>query len=732
MKVSRRRFLQTSASATAALVIAFRLPESDAVTETNTFEPNAYIRITSDNVVTLWVTRSEMGQGVRTNLPAALAEELEVDLDKVKLEQAMPGARFTGIRLRTSGSGSSSGTFMALRRAGATARAMLLAAAAENWSVDTSACKAESGAVIHEPSGRRLTYGQLVSSAAQQTPPASPVLKNPKDFRLIGKALKRTDGALIVNGQARYGIDVRVPGMMFAVMQRSPYLGGKVASFDSRKALKVLGVRHVVPIDAGIFPGVAVVADHTWAAMKGRDALEIQWAKTEGSDFDSTRFIAGLKQSFAEEGYPLRRVGDAGKAFTEAEKKIEAVYEYPYQAHAPLETMNTTADVRAGSCEVWTPTQTPETAHRDIQKLLSLPPEAVKIHTTLLGGGFGRRLQIDYVLEAVALSKAIGKPVQLLWTRADDMRNGFFHPAAVEKLNAGFDAEGRLTSWLHKSAGPDLSILGTPTAEEKKDRQRYAKDESPWGAFDNPYSFKSMQADYVLVDSPVPTGPWRAVYYPARVFARESFVDEIAQVTRQDPLQLRIDLLQPGNLLTLGSQEINRGRMIRVLEVAREKSGWTRPLARTANRLYGRGVALNIYQADSYIAQVVEVSVARSLSDFRVERICCVVDCGLVINPAGLEGQVESGITWGLSAALHGKIDFRNGSAQQSSYNDFKVMRMGEMPVIETFIVPGDAAPAGFGEHPVPPVAPAVANALFAACGKRVRRLPITPEALSA
>ncbi len=734
MKVSRRRFLQTSASATAAaFVIGFRLPEIDAATETNTFEPNAYIRITSDNVVTLWVTRSEMGQGVRTNLPAALAEELEVDLDKVKLEQAMPGARFTGIRLRTSGSGSSSGTFMALRRAGATAKAMLLAAAAETWGVDKSACKAELGAVIHVSSGRKLTYGQLVPAAARQTPPANPTLKDAKDFRLIGKARKRTDGTLIVTGQARYGIDVRVPGMLFAVTQRSPYLGGKVSSFDSSKALKVPGVRHVVPIDAGIFPGVAVVADHTWAAIKGRESLEIQWAKNESSDFDSTRFIEKLKESFAEEGYPLRRVGDAAKTFAEASKKIEAVYEYPYQAHAPLETMNTTADVRGDSCEVWTPTQTPETAHRDIQKLLGLPQEAVKIHTTLLGGGFGRRLTIDYVHEAVALSKAIGKPVQLLWTRADDMRNGFFHPAAVEKLNAGFDGEGRLTSWLHKSAGPDLSILGTPTAEERKDRQRYIKDEAPWGAFDNPYSFTSMQTDYVLVDSPVPTGPWRAVYYPARVFARESFVDEIAHILQRDPLQLRIDLLQPGNVLTLGSQEINRGRMIRVLETAREKSGWAKPiLSKSASRLYGRGVALNIYQADSYIAQVVEVSVAKSLQDFRLEKVYCVVDCGLVINPAGLEGQVESGITWGLSAALHGKIDFRSGSAQQASYNDFKVMRMGEMPAIETFIVPGDAAPAGFGEHPVPPIAPAVANALFAACGKRVRRLPITAESLSA
>jgi isoquinoline 1-oxidoreductase beta subunit len=310
------------------------------------------------------------------------------------------------------------------------------------------------------------------------------------------------------------------------------------------------------------------------------------------------------------------------------------------------------------------------------------------------------------------------------------MRNGFFHPASVEQLSAGFDAGKRPTAWLHKSVGSDLSMLGPPTEEEKKDVDRYAKDASPWGAYDNPYSFSSMKVDYVPVDSPVPTGPWRAVEYPARVFARESFVDEIAHVAGLDPLQFRINLLQPGGILTLSSQKIDRTRMIRVLELLREKSGWTRPLAVSDKRLWGRGVALNIYHAGSYVAQVAEVSVAPDLSNFRVHRICCAVDCGFVINPAGLEGQVESGITWGLSATLHGKIDFRGGRAQQGTYKDFRVMRMNEMPDIETYLIPSTGRPEGFGEHPVPPVAPAVANALFAATGKRLRSLPVTAEKL--
>jgi isoquinoline 1-oxidoreductase beta subunit len=644
----------------------------------------------------------------------------------------MPGARFKGIRLRTSGSGSSSGTFLALRRAGATAREMLISAAAEKWRATRSDCLAQSGSILHVPSGRKLNYGELAEAATRQSVPADPPLKDAKDFRLIGQPLKRTDGPAIVQGHAIYGLDVRVPEMLFAVMERSPYLGGKVKTFDDRKALAVKGVRHVVPIRNGISTGVAVVADNTWSAIKGREVLDVHWDKGSHSDFDSDQFIEKLKAAFGQEGYPVRRQGDAAEALRTATKQLEAVYEFPFQAHAPLETMNCTADVRSNSCEVWTATQAPETAHADIMKTLGLPSEAVKVHTTLIGGGFGRRLFVDYVHEAVELSKAIGNPVQLVWTRADDMRHGYFQPASVEQLAAGLNAQGRVLAWSHKSVGSDLSIYGPPGEEEKKDLQRYARDESPWGAFDNPYSFPVMKVDYVPVDSPVPTGPWRAVQYPSRVFARESFMDEIAHAAGRDPLQLRIDLLQPGGVLTLGEQKIDRSRMIRVLETAREKSVWTRPLADAGrqDRFYGRGVAINIYHAGSYIAQVAEVSVARDFRDLRVERIFCVVDCGLPINPAGLEGQVESGITWGLSATLHGKIDFRRGRAEQGTYQDFRVMRMNEMPIIETYVIPSTAPPGGFGEHPVPPVAPAVANALFAATGKRLRSLPLTPEKL--
>jgi isoquinoline 1-oxidoreductase beta subunit len=730
VRSTRRAFLGQSAG----LTIAFYLPKSSRAETATVFIPNAYIAITEANRVILWITRSEMGQGVRTNLAATLAEELEVDLANVRLEQATPSKRFKGIRLRTSGSGSSSGTFRALRVAGAAAREMLVSAAAQRWQVDAPTCKAELGFVVHAPSSRRCSYGELAAAAALLTVPTKPALKDPSQFRLIGTRLKRIDAPAIATGKAIYGLDVRVPGMLVAVMERCPYLGGKLASFDSAKALAVPGVRHVVPVHSGIFTGVAVVAVDTWSAMKGRTALNVTWDQGPNRNFDSDEFVSLLKANFSKDGYPIRREGDADAVLKSPARQIEAVYEYPFEAHAPVEPMNCIADARSDRCEVWVPSQTPETARDNIVKTLGLDPESVVVHTTLLGGGFGRRLFVDYVDEAVEISKSIGKPVQLVWTREDDMRNGFFHPASVERMRAALSDDGRLLAWQHKSVGSDLSMFGLPSEEEKKDPQHYANDESPWGAFDTPYNFGAMKIDYVPVDCPVPTGAWRAVMYPSRVFAREAFLDEVAHALGKDPLAFRIELLQPGGIVTLGSLKVDRTRMIRVLEATKEKSGWDRPLSIPSDpqRLTGRGLAINIYHAGSYMAQVAEVSMLRDLTGLRVHRVVCVFDCGLAINPAGLEGQVESGIVWGLSAALHGKIDFRGGRVQQSGFHDFPVLRMNEMPLVETHIVPSAAPPGGFGEHSVPHVAPAVSNAIFAACGKRLRTLPFRPASLSA
>jgi isoquinoline 1-oxidoreductase beta subunit len=732
MRVTRRAFLRDGSRSAIGLTLAFHLDFS-ALAETASaqeFAPNAFIRIGSDNVVRLWAIRSEMGQGVRTLLPMVLADELEADWDKVIIEQARMEARFKGIRLRTSGSGSAAGTWAPLRKAAATAREMLVTAAAQQWQVEPAMCRAESSTVVHLASSRKLTYGQLAEAAAKVPVPAKPRLKDAKEFRLVGKPMKRRDGAAIVSGRAGYGLDVRLPGMLYAVVARCPYLGGKLVSCDPAPAMKIAGVKSVVPVRTGFSGGVAVLAANTWAAIKGRDALRPVWDKGPNASFDSDSFMRELEQSLSQPGFPIRRRGDAPAALAASARKLEAIYEYPYQAHAPLETMNCTADVRAGSCEIWAPTQAPEAAQQEAAKLLGLSPDAVQVNVTMLGGGFGRRLQVDYVLEAVEIAKAAGRPIQLLWTRDDDMQHGFFQAPKIERLQAGLDVNGKLAAWLHKSCGPDLSVLGLPTEADRKNPNFYSDDGMPWGLFDNPYNLPHHAGDFVPIQSPVPTGPWRAVMYPSTVFARESFIDEIAHATGSDPLELRLRLLEPGDVLDLKIAKIDRARLIAVLRLAAAKSGWSSAPREEGGRLWGRGIACNVYSEDCYLAQVAEVSVSKDLNDIRVHRMISAVDCGLVLNPLGIEGQTESAIAWGMSAAMGGKINFRNAQAQERSFADFKVLRMDQAPRVETYLLQGSEMPGGFGETAVPTVAPAIANAVFAATGKRVRRLPITAEKL--
>jgi isoquinoline 1-oxidoreductase beta subunit len=730
MTLSRRAFLRNSGSAALGLTMAFRFDLGAGAAETPEFAPNAFIRIGPDNVVRFWAIRSEMGQGVRTLLPMVLADELEANWERAVVEQAQMEARFKGIRLRTSGSGSAAGTWAPLRKAAATAREMLVRAAADQWQVDPQTCSAQQSTVIHASTGRKLTYGQLANAASKVPVPAKPRLKDVKDFRLVGKPMKRRDANAIVSGSAVYGLDVKLPGMLHAVIARCPYLGGKLISCDPAPALKISGVKNVIPIHSGFSGGVAVVAVNTWAALKGRDALQPVWDKGPNASFDSDVFMRELQQSLSQPGFPIRRDGDALTMFESSTTKLEALYEYPYQAHAPLETMNCTAEVRATSCEIWVPTQAPEAAQQDTAKLLGIPADSVKVNVTMLGGGFGRRLQVDYVLEAVEISKAIGKPVQVLWTRADDMKHGFFQAPKIEHIQAGLDSGGKPVAWLHKSCGPDLSVLGLPTEQDRKNPNFYSDDGMPWGLFDNPYNFAHHAGDFVPVQSPVPTGPWRAVMYPSTVFARESFLDEIAHASKVDPIELRLRLLAPGDVLDLKSQKIDRARLTAVLRLAAEKSGWPTPPREEHGRLWGRGVACNVYSEDCYIAQVAEVSVSKDLSDIKVHRVVSAVDCGLALNPLGIEGQTESAIAWGMSATLGGKINFKNAQAQECSYADFKVLPMDHSPLIETHILQGSEMPGGFGETAVPPVAPAIANAIFAATGKRMRRLPITVEKL--
>ena len=737
---SRREFLRTArAAAAAGLALQFRLPELAAAAPTAAaFEPSVYLRIGTDDTVTVWAVRLEMGQGVRTLLPMMIAEELEVEWDRIRVEQASPGGRFSKVRLHTSGSSSSSDTYRLLRTAGAAAREILVTAAAATWGVEVASCRAERGAVLHTESGRRLTFGRLADAASGLPVPAAPALKDPGNFRILGHPTKRVDGTAIVTGAARYGLDVRLPGMLYASIVRAPTLGATLGRFDGTDALKVPGVVRIVPTTRGIHRGVAVLATDSWSAMRGREAVKIDWTAGAHHDFDSERFIAALPTAFAARQFPIRHEGDASAALARASRTIEATYTCPFHAHAPMETMNCTAHVRDGLVELWVPTQTDVRTIQIAAKVAGVAEDRVQMHPALMGGAFGRRLFADFVAEAVELSQAVKQPVQVLWTRPDDTRRGYFHPATAERFSAGVDASGQVLGLVHKTTASDLTIydihdgrnIWTDPPKPAKASDAYASEQSPWGAYDNPYEFRNLSVDCADVTSPVPTGPWRAVEYPSTVFGRESFLDEIAALVRRDPIALRLGLL-PADVKQVGPFKIDRRRLSRVLEAARDRSGWIEPLASDQARQWGRGVSANVYHADSYIAMVAEVSVARDMSDLRVHRITTVVDCGIALNPLGVDGQTESAITWGLSAALHGKIDFRAGSAVQGTFSDVGVVRIHEMPELRTILLDSGERPRGYGEHAVPLVAPAVANAVFAACGRRVRDLPITPAKLT-
>ena len=690
MTTTRRDFLRITACAGGALMIGF---EWKAAENEKPFRPNAWILVEPDGTIVLTVGKTEMGQGVRTALPMILAEELEAEWSKIRIVQAAPSPDFK--RLGTGGSFSIAGQWTPLRTAGAAAREMLVAAAAAKWSVTPESCVARDGAVAHPPSGRRASYGELAAAAAKLPVPAQPRLKSAKDFRIIGQRMKRIDGPHIVNGTATYGIDVRVPNMRFASIAR-----GSVKRWKP--------VEHAFEISTG----VAAIAGNTWAALKAREALEIEFEAPP--PFDSVANEARLEQAARAGGTVTRKTGDGAAAIDRAATRLEAVYHYPFYAHAPLEPMNCVADVRAGSCEIWAPTQAPNAVQDAVAKLLRLDPSRVTVHVTLVGGGFGRRLGVDYALEAAELSKKAGVPVQVLWTRADDMRHGYFQGASAHYLRAGID-QGRLVAWTHTKAGSPHNARGAPPTAEELKKPAVCQDLS-WGVYDVPYAIPSIETAYAPVSIPVKHGPWRAVFSPGSTFARESFLDEVAHALQKDPIALRLDLLAGDDLLHAGDGDamltIDRRRLRRVIALAAEKSGW--------GRRSGLGFACNVYDGATHIAYVVE------MSGPRVKRVVAAVDCGQVINPTGVEQQIEGGVIWALSQALKGSITFKGGTAEQTSFVDYDVARIADTPTIEVHIVKNEnAPPSGMGEPPVPPLAPAIANAIFATTGRRIRRLPL-------
>jgi isoquinoline 1-oxidoreductase beta subunit len=726
--ITRREFIQRMAVGGGALVLGVRFSRAGAF-PTEEFRPNAWVRIEPDGSVVVVLGKTEMGQGVQTALPMILAEDLDADYESIRVEQASPGPDF--LHLGTGGSTSVMTTWEPLREAGAAARTMLVAAAAERWGVSPDSCRTAGGVVTHPPTGRRLTYGELAGDAARQPVPESPALQDRGEYTLVGTPVNRRNAADIVTGRAVYGLDVRLPGMLRAVVERAPAFGATVASFDAAAARKVSGVRDVVQITRG----VAVVADHTAAAIEGRDALRVEWADGPEAPFDSAAHAAALERATASPGVTIRKDGQGRTAMEGAAQRLESVYHYPFAAHASVEPVNCTVLMEDGRCEIWSPTQTPNTVQRVAMAVLELPQEAVRVNVQLLGGGFGRRLNFDFDWEAIEIARAMqGTPVQLVWTREDDLLHGHFQAASAHRMIAGLDDRGRLVALEHRKASTPHNYYRPPSAEQLADPDTVRG--WAWGVYDSPYAFDAAEMTYAAIDIPVPIGPWRAVFSPSSVFARECFVDEIAQTCGRDPAELRLELLGENDpsipeSFEIGEDLVDRRRMRQVLRTVMKESGWGQapPDGRAV------GIACNVYHTGTYVAYVVEVSrrTGRAPHElpFVVHRVVCAVDCGLVINPDGVRQQVESGVVWSLSN-MKSEITFAGGRARQSNYSGFPVAMFGETPAeVEVHIIEGDAAPHGLGEPTVCPFAPAVVNALSRLIGTRLRSLPIHAEDLA-
>jgi isoquinoline 1-oxidoreductase subunit beta len=700
--LSRREFLTAGVAAGTGLVIGFYLPHRES-SPRDTFAPNAYLKITPDGKITIVVARSEMGQGVRTSLPMILAEELEADWKQITIEQA--GASTLYGDQTTGGSASVRTTWDPMRKAGAAAREMLIGAAALEWGVPRSGCKAENSTVVHAASGRRLTYGQLAGKASMQPIPTDVPLKQAKDYQIVGKPLPRFDTPSKVDGRAEFGIDFRLPGMKYAVLARCPVIRGKVANFDDKESRKISGVGYVGKISDS---AVAVVADSVWSALEGRRMLNVQWDDGPNKDLNSAAIFDSLKKSASNKAVTLYSTGDTSKS---SGRCIEAEYHLPLMAHAPMEPGNCTAHFRGSSCELWAPTQVPQDVRDSVAAAIGLDPDQVKVNVTLMGGGFGRRLEHDYGVEAALVSKAANVPVKVLWTREDDMRNSTYRPASYHQLSAVLDPQGWPLAFSHRIVAPSISGqkgLPTPNGVDPD-----LPDEASLI-----YSLPNATVEYVMTETPVPLGWMRSVYALQAGFASESFIDELAAAAKKDPLEYRLDLLSKDEDIKYFDTVWRTARMRSVLQLAAEKAGWGKPLPAG----HYQGIAC-FGCFSTYMAEVVEISMENDQP--RVRRVVAAMNCGQVVNPSILEQQIKGGVLFALANALRAQITIEKGRVVQGNFDDYAPLRMNEAPVVEAYSVPSTEAPTGAGEPPVPPLAPALCNAIFAATKRRIRALPI-------
>jgi isoquinoline 1-oxidoreductase subunit beta len=709
---SRRSFLQAAATAGGGLMLGISLPLANGKAQTTgarVFAPNAFIGIEGDGRIVLTIPYVEMGQGTYTAIPMLIAEELEVDLKQVQVEHAPPDEKLYGNPLlggiqATGNSNAVRASWQPLRQAGAAARTMLVSAAAKRWAVDPASCRAQGGEVLHTATGRRLKYGELSADAARLPVPKDVPLKDPKDFKLIGTPAKRLDTPAKVNGTAVYGIDVRPPGVKIATLAQSPVFGGRVKSVDDVKAKAVKGVRQIVRLD----DAVAVVADHMGAAKKGLAALVIDWDDGPHAKLNTGAIVAELEKATLGPGAVAQNVGDAGKAMAGAATKVEATYQVPFLAHATMEPMNCTVHVRKDGCEVWVGTQVLARAQATAAKVTGLPLDKVVVHNHLIGGGFGRRLEIDGVTRAVEIAKHVDGPVKVVWTREEDIQHDMYRPYWFDRLSAGLDDKGKPVAWHHRFAGSSVIARWLPPAFNNG-----LDPDTTEGAIDLAYALPNMHVEYLRVEPPgIPTAFWRSVGPSHTVFVVESFMDELAAAAKQDPVAYRLALLD------------KTPRAKAVLALAAEKAGWGRPLPQRS----GRGVSLQFAFAN-YMALVAEVEVAND-GTVRVRRVVCAVDCGSVVNPDTVQAQIQSAVNFGITAALYGEITLSNGRVEQTNFDTYQMLRINEAPAIEVHIVRNRELPGGMGEPGTSAIAPAVANAIFAATGKRLRKLPIDPTEL--
>lgn len=712
--LSRRSFLRAAAAAGGGLILSLSLPSAIGAAATGTaavdetFAPNAFVRIGRDGRIVLTMPYVEMGQGTYTSIPMLIAEELEVDLDQVQLEHAPPNEKLyvnplLGIQA-TGNSNAIRGAWQPLRHAGAAARTMLVAAAAQRWNVDAATCRAERGEVVHAPTGRRIAYGEIAADAARLPVPAGVELKRPQDFKLIGTPARRLDTPAKVDGTAVFGIDVRPPGVKIATLAQSPVFGGRVKRVDDAAAKAVKGVRQIVRLD----DAVAVVADHMGAAKKGLAALVIEWDDGPHARITTEAIAAELEQATLKSGVVAQSIGDIDRAMASAVSKVEATYRVPFLAHATMEPMNCTVHVRKDGCEIWVGNQAVARAQAAAAKTAGLPMDRVVVHNHLIGGGFGRRLEADYVVRAVQIAKHVDGPVKVVWTREEDIQHDMYRPMFFDRLSAGLDAKGMPVAWKNRFAGPSIIARYLPPAFKDG-----LDPDTPEGAIHLVYDLPNLHVEYVRVEPPgIPTAFWRSVGPSHNVFVTESFMDELAAAAKQDPVAYRLALLD------------KTPRAKAVLALAADKAGW----GETLPPRVGRGVAIQNAFA-TYLALVAEVDVTKD-GAVRVRRVVCAVDCGIVVNPDTVQAQIQSAVMFGITAALYGEITLKDGRVEQTNFDTYQMLRINEAPEVEVHIVRSQEPPGGMGEAGTSAIVPALANAVFAATGKRLRKLPVDPDSL--